>query len=359
MISSLAEYINFINEWTKDDVSIITKRIDRISDLEDQAFNGNPWGTNVQRGTDLRDEVFKRNNRFLSETKRNAKKELMEVKEGCSLSHSFYYRGQYNEKWNILPSVFRPEYINKESYLYHEIMVRCPDEFNAASHLDILVKMQHYDCPTRLLDVTSNPLVALYFACKNYGCEKCEKEKRGIVYLMRVSNECIAYSDSDRVLMLSCLAKFDTEAKRELIKQVNESLSEKKFTQKKGGSSYQESIVEQLFHEISREVPSFKREMVPMDLLKPIVVKPKRMNERILKQDGAFIINGLCDVSEEITFRLKTMVDEVLTIENKEQILNELDSIGINEASLFPEVDKVAGYLKENCRRQREEIKII
>lgn len=113
-----------------------------------------------------------------------------------------------------------------------------------------------------------------------------------------------------------------------------------------------EAIVEQLFHEISREVPSFKREMEPMDLLKPIVVQPKRMNDRILKQDGAFIINGLCDVAWEITFRLQTMVDEVLTVENKEQILKELDSIGINEASLFPEVDKVAGYLKVSCGKR-------
>ena len=352
MISSLAEYIDFINEWTKDDASIIEKRIDQISKLDVQAFFENTWGSDVVRGSDLREEVFKRNNRFLNEVERNANNELKEMELGCMIPHSCYYRGQYNEKWAILPSVFRPEYIDNESYLYHEIMVRCPDEFNAESHLDVLVKMQHYDCPTRLLDVTSNPLVALYFACKNYGCEKCEKAERGSVYLMRVSNESIAYSDSDRVLMLSCLAKFDAEAKRELIKQVNGSLSDKKFKQKKGGSSYLEPIVEQLFHEISREVPSFKREMEPMDLLKPIVVQPKRMNDRILKQDGAFIINGLCDVAEEITFRLKTMVDEVLKVENKEQILKELDSIGINEASLFPEVDKVAGYLKENCRKR-------
>lgn len=38
MISSLAEYIDFINEWTKDDTSIIEKRIDRISKLDDQVF---------------------------------------------------------------------------------------------------------------------------------------------------------------------------------------------------------------------------------------------------------------------------------------------------------------------------------
>ena len=35
-----------------------------------------------------------------------------------------------------------------------------------------------------------------------------------------------------------------------------------------------------------------------------------------------------------------------LRIQNQEGILKELDMLGINESTLFPEVDKVASYLK-------------
>lgn len=44
-----------------------------------------------------------------------------------------------------------------------------PKEFQGMnSILDKLVEMQHYNLPTRLLDVSSNALVALLFACQDF-----------------------------------------------------------------------------------------------------------------------------------------------------------------------------------------------
>ena len=56
-------------------------------------------------------------------------------------------------------------WLSHERDMYNEIRIECPQEFShCKSHLDFLVHMQHYGLPTRLLDVTRNPLVALYFA---------------------------------------------------------------------------------------------------------------------------------------------------------------------------------------------------
>ena len=51
---------------------------------------------------------------------------------------------------------------------------------------------------------------------------------------------------------------------------------------------------------------------------------------------------------QEANQKLETLAHMSIKIKNKERILKELSVLGIHEASLFPEVDKVANFLKEN-----------
>ncbi len=262
----------------------------------------------------------------------------------------FFYRGLYRSSYLLGPSVFRDNNWQKEDYFYHEIMVRCPEKFQYSSHLDKLVMMQHYGCPTRLLDITSNPLVALYFACKDFGASKSSPSRQGTVYIFPVLKNDIAYADSDKALMLACLPKFSNKDKLQLYEQCNDRINEDNFIQIRGGSRYMNDVVEHFYHEITTEAPSFKREIKPIDLLRPLIVQPNKSNGRILKQDGAFILSGLSNNEREAYDKIGNISCKILTIRNQESILEELEQLGIHEASLFPEVDKVANYLRERSK---------
>lgn len=201
------------------------------------------------------------------------------------------YRGHSDEHYELIPSAYR-EGRKGNHYFYNEARRICPEEFHSDNVFENLSKMQHYGIPTTLLDVTTNPLVALFFAC-------CSKEdKDGMVYsfpALPISEDNIVVKRLSKFAILS-----DDEQK---------------------AISKDEMYLEHLF-----------------------VVRPCCVDDRMIRQQGYFI---LCAQKDE---RVSQACDYTFRIcqSDKNKLVKELDKLGINEFSLFGDLDHLGKYL---CRK--------
>lgn len=301
-----------------------------------------------------------------------------------------FFRGQADAKWDLLPSIYRkdkPTLINHEDKIIKDAFTNCPDDFLPSDTLfEKLVKLQHYGYRTRLLDLTSNTLVALYFACwdeKHY-------DKDGELIILDIPNEQVKYDDSDTVAIISALSlqpnefnlleivrRADDLSKNNLankvlngvvrwgvINQYKEDVIKKRPDLKDFLNAYEilgDFLTETLFefnkqkeiisllHDVRTDKPSFRPVINYEDLSHVLCVRAKMNNARISRQQGSFLIYGIDEnkctpakIPDNWQQKSSQGKKFIIKAESKAQIIQELKSFGISTRILFPELEKQA-----------------
>ncbi|MGN0505894.1 MAG: FRG domain-containing protein [Lachnospiraceae bacterium] len=253
-------------------------------------------------------------------------------------NHTLFYRGHASASYKLLPAVMRKEaWTIHENDMYNELKINCAGDFSdCRTHLDYLVEMQHYGLPTRLMDVTRNPLVALYFACES------EPDKSGEIIVFDIDKRQIRYPGSDLVSIMASLPLMSYKKKKEMMGWLKDkAITDKLFNDRATA----------FLHEIKLEKPAFENRIRKKDVKGAVVVLSEKKNNRIIKQDGAFIICGLFDENSNPINELRYKENGkrqvfIITQKAKAGILKQLDKFSVNQAALFPEIEDVAEYIK-------------
>ncbi len=224
----------------------------------------------------------------------------------------------------------------EESSAYHSLMIEFPEEFDCKrDHLGTLAKMQHYGLPTRMLDVSGNILVSLYFAVNG------SKGKDGCVEIYKARKSEILKHNSDKALMLSCLPCFDEKTQDSIRSFCNRNKGKIDEYMIKGNDA-----MTRFLHEVRGEYPAFECAIIGKDLLESYFVRASKNSPRMKAQDGYFIIRGLDG------FRFDSFISShrigKLTIKSgvKCKLLSDLSLMGIRDDVIYTDLERMALYLR-------------
>ena len=258
-----------------------------------------------------------------------------------------YFRGERTNAWDLRPSVMRRSKEDRfslrvrESNMLLELMARRPEDFkDTTSALAQWVLAQHHGLKTRLLDVTRNPLVALFCACESDG-------ELGRLHVFSVPRELLKPFNSDTISIIANFSKLPRAEQNLLLGWTGEDIEERDPDPQY--SHIYEDAMRRLYHLIRQEKPYFEERIDPRDLFRVFVVEPQQSFERVRAQSGAFLISAFHERFERDEILnwnpgIPSYDHSTLEVpnENKQQILDELRLLNITRETLFPGLDEAA-----------------
>lgn len=227
---------------------------------------------------------------------------------------NFYFRGQLSRFTNMKPSVARKqEYFQDEDEIYNR------NSDPSKSTIQNLAKMQHDGIPTRLLDFTTDPLVALFFATND---KKNKREDSSVYIFIRPNSD----ANSLNVRLSAFVATQNTKKLADIVAKFNLN-----------------------FHE------SVKLEEAKEILSKGLFIRPDTVvdkdNYRMQEQKGTFAIPGnkikKGIIKDIIPFENEGSYEEiVIPFECQDEIREQLKHVanGYTSSRLFGESNEKIVY---------------
>lgn len=260
------------------------------------------------------------------------------------------FRGQskrIQDGYPLIPSIGRYQNLKEKSSVeLDELEHHCLETFSNhvlphVNHLpqnewELLALAQHHGLPTRFMDWTTNPLVALYFATRSSKTDKNGNPLDSAVYVL--TGKAVRYND-----MLRKEQKEDVEEDK-IEKDTKDPYSE--FGVDDDNENNEEVLSETdvpIKEETKeKEKKSTQSKSSPFDIAFNVIYDPPHVSPRIRAQDGVLLAcyRPLQEIEDT------NYIEILIKNEAHDEIRKRLDQYGVFDKQLFPDLDGMAKWLK-------------
>ena len=263
------------------------------------------------------------------------------------------FRGHSDSTYELIPAIGRgrrtpaqPSLLDQERNMIELAKIKKPELFSdSMKPIELLALMQHHGIPTRLLDVTENALVALYFAC-------CSNP--------HIDGEVLVFLTDDYDVSIYPIVNAIAESYKYAFGTIT---SIESFFGRVKNQNYfleQKYDLEELYNNNAKGA-----EWVKSNCVKPIFVMAPIRSLRQMMQQGRYLLFPNRIDEEDLIFKRiidplpkenPLIVDRIrIDNRNKKEFLEQLRMLGISkETMFFDDTDVVCSEIVEDCKHRNQ-----
>lgn len=256
----------------------------------------------------------------------------------------YVYRG-YNNQEKLYPSIIRDKksYIEDEESMLIDFEQHGSNYFHVTSPMDFMSYAQHFGIPTRLLDFTYNPLIALYYAVYSIkGPNNSNPEDNDFYYIRYASIESNI-----------CLPYIMHTGKRDHIERPIESMADKAY---KSIINVQETFknkenIGNLYnYTVNKKQDADQKKMEKEAIL---FVTPSLCNLRITMQQGLYMFPYTLDREKHKEIIMRNTSCIKIHKKHRKELLKYLDTLGYNTYKLMPDLGSICDAINQKYKDKR------
>lgn len=276
---------------------------------------------------------------------------MIDLKNLTLNAKKYVFRGYQNEE-QLKPQILRmsQDLVNKEYTILQQFEKYATQYINITNPIDLITWAQHYGLPTRLLDFTYNPYVALFFSLYseneegNYFVRYCKLNNNIIFNSLPIIDDLISvgknYNNVTNAYKQACRSfrNFGIKGDHGYYALILENL--KNYECKYDNLEIIDDCVYQYASEIKEKIHNKKI----------LFISPSNSNPRIQAQQGLFMFPYELNSGQQLELIKKNTKKFQIDKSLRNNLMNYIKTIGIDAYRLMPDLASICSAINHDIK---------